>query len=90
MSFASKSPSSVVIRLNGLPTNPVSFGSFSSSMKTLETILLDFNIFIDFFIREAAFTFVSYEDDTSIMVLFNEIINATTAITDRIKRVDVF
>ena len=46
---ASRSPSSVVIKLKGLPTNPVSFGSFSSSTKIPDTILVDFNSSIDCF-----------------------------------------
>ena len=38
VSFESRSPSSVVIKLKGLPTIPVSFGSFSISTKTPSSI----------------------------------------------------
>ena len=90
VSLASRSPSSVVIKLNGLPTSPVSFGSFSSSINTPASILTFFNSTIDSFIRLAAFIFMSYEGDISMVVLLIETTKLTNAIADRITSVDVF
>ena len=90
VSFASRSPSSVVIRLNGLPTRPVSFGSFSSSINTPDSILVFFSNNIDSCIRLAAFIFRSYDGDISMVVLLIVTTRLNTPIMDKATSVDVF
>ena len=90
VNLESRSPSSVVIKLKGLPTNPVSFGSFSISMKTLDSILVSFNVSIAFFISLAALTFASYEPETSMVLMLTEIIKQIMDNNDNSTRVEVF
>jgi hypothetical protein len=78
------------MRLNGLPTKPVSLGSFSSSINIPDSILLFFRASIDSCISLAAFIFRSYDGDISIVVLLIDTIKLNNDIMDKTTSVDVF
>ncbi len=90
VNLASRSPSSVVVKLNCEPTNPVSFGSFSTSKNTPFSKRISFNISMAFAMCSAACTFVSYVSEmisTREKKAIAKMITATIAI---ITNVDVF